>query len=180
MTRLRIAMAALLCAAVAGVAYAAIPSGGGQINACYKKSGGDVRVVDAEAGAQCAANERALYWAQTGPQGPAGPAGAPGADGAFSGWEVVRVLASFPPGFQDAISAMCPAGKKPLGGGWFPVDNQGSLNLLGSFPADPGGGSGGPPTNPSDFQGWALYANNPNLSGGTATAIVYAVCATVQ
>ena len=90
------------------------------------------------------------------------------------------MLASFPPGFQDAISAMCPAGKKPLGGGWFPVDNQGSLNVLGSFPADPGGGSGGPPTNPSDFQGWALYANNPNLSGGTATAIVYAVCATVQ
>ena len=104
MTRLRIAMAALLCAAVAGVAYAAIPSGGGQINACYKKSGGALRVVD----------------------------------------------------------------------------NQGSLNVLGSFPADPGGGSGGPPTNPSDFQGWALYADNPNLSGGTATAIVYAVCATVQ
>ena len=69
---------------------------------------------------------------------------------------------------------------KKSGGALRVVDNQGSLNVLGSFPADPGGGSGGPPTNPSDFQGWALYANNPNLSGGTATAIVYAVCATVQ
>ena len=162
-------VAALVCAAIAGVAYAAIPGTNGQISACYKKIGGSLRVIDAQAGAQCKPNEKPLKWNKKGP---------PGADG-VSGWKVVRVLASFPPGFQGAVSAMCPTGRKPLGGGWFPVDNQGSLNVLGSFPADPTGGSGGPPTSPSDFQGWALYANNPNLGGGTATAIVYAVCATV-
>lgn len=58
-----------------GVAYAVIPSPSGQISGCYDKNNGQLRVIDASAGASCQPSERAVSWSQTGPQGAQGPAG---------------------------------------------------------------------------------------------------------
>jgi hypothetical protein len=55
----------------AGVAYATIAGSGGVINSCYNASSnpyGQLRVIDAEAGAKCAKNEKALAFDMTGPR----------------------------------------------------------------------------------------------------------------
>jgi hypothetical protein len=72
--------AAAAAAAVAGVAYAAIPGSNGVVNACYAKAG-DLRVIDAEAGAQCKSGETGLSWNQQGPKGDPGPQGPTGPKG---------------------------------------------------------------------------------------------------
>ena len=91
-------------AAVAGVAYGAIPSSNGTITACVDSKGA-LKVIDAEAGATCGAGKQSLTWNQ---QGPAG---------GVSGWEKVVVAA---PGNSDdrkSLVASCPAGKVVVGGG---------------------------------------------------------------
>jgi hypothetical protein len=82
--RVALLIGVVLVAVVAGVAYAAIPGSNGVISACYAK-GGDLRVIDGEAGAQCKTGEIALNWNQIGPQGPAGPKGDPGPSDAYFG-----------------------------------------------------------------------------------------------
>jgi Collagen triple helix repeat (20 copies) len=68
-----------------GVAWATIPNGD-VINACYSKSGGSLRVIDASV-TNCKSGETALSWnaqgtpGPTGPTGPAGPAGPTGPAG---------------------------------------------------------------------------------------------------
>jgi hypothetical protein len=79
---LALAMSAVLIAV--GVGYAAIPSSDGVIHSCYNASSnpsGQLRVIDVEAGAKCAKNEKALDFNRTGPQGPQGPPGPPGPQG---------------------------------------------------------------------------------------------------
>src|SRR5215472_11248383 len=67
----------------AGLALASIPdSNTGVITGCYQMVGGQLRVIDAQAGAKCGPAEKKLTWNHTGPQGPAGPAGPAGAQGA--------------------------------------------------------------------------------------------------
>src|SRR5918996_4408039 len=62
--------------AIGGVAIASIPSSSGTISACYAKSNGVLRVIDAEASGSCEANkELLLSWNQQGPQGLQGPPG---------------------------------------------------------------------------------------------------------
>lgn len=56
-----------LVAAVAGTALASIPAPGGVIKACYKKSGGALRVIDTTK--KCAGSEKALNWNNKGPSG---------------------------------------------------------------------------------------------------------------
>src|SRR4051812_22496074 len=73
-------MAAL--GAGAAIAIAAIPSADG-IHACISRNSnpvGAVRIIDPDT-QQCAADETAIIWAQTGPPGPAGPAGPAGPQG---------------------------------------------------------------------------------------------------
>jgi Collagen triple helix repeat (20 copies) len=77
-----LALAGVLAAV--GIGYAAIPSADGVIHACYNAAAnpsGGLRVIDVEAGAKCAKNEKALQFNQRGPQGPAGPAGPQGVAG---------------------------------------------------------------------------------------------------
>lgn len=83
-----IAAAAVGLAVAGGVAYATIPSNN-VIDACYTRSGGTLRVIDATV-TNCKASETALAWnvqgvqgatGATGPQGPAGPAGPAGPQG---------------------------------------------------------------------------------------------------
>jgi collagen triple helix repeat protein len=73
---------AVLAAVVIG--HAAIPGAGGVISACYNVSSnpsGSLRVIDAQAGAKCAKNEKLLTFNQTGPQGLKGDPGTPGTNG---------------------------------------------------------------------------------------------------
>lgn len=88
----RASVLALTAAMVtAGLVSATIPSAN-VINACYTKSGGGLRVIDASI-TSCGKNETSLAWnvqgpagptgatGATGPQGPAGPTGATGPAG---------------------------------------------------------------------------------------------------
>lgn len=87
----RVAIAALAAtlATTAGVAYAAIPGGDGQVKGCYAltsgillgipHSKGDTRIVDeAES---CRSYEKAIKWSQVGPKGDRGPQGIQGIKG---------------------------------------------------------------------------------------------------
>ena len=73
-----IAFAIVVCAAIAGAAYAAIPDGGGVIHGCYSTRDGALRVID-PAQASCDRKELPLSWSEQGPTGATGPQGPPGA-----------------------------------------------------------------------------------------------------
>jgi hypothetical protein len=104
-----LAALAVAIAAIGGVGYAAIPSSNGVISAC-RDSKGALKVIDAEAGQTCNANQQPLTWNQ---QGPAGPQGPPGISG------YVRVFDESGPNDADykATFAFCPAGTTAIGGG---------------------------------------------------------------
>jgi hypothetical protein len=63
------AAVAIAVALLGGAVLAAIPGAGGEISACYNRSG-KVRVIDAEAGETCKSRETPLAWNQIGPRGP--------------------------------------------------------------------------------------------------------------
>jgi len=95
-----------------------------------------------------------------GAQGPAGPAGPSG----ISGWEY-RVSSGkyIPPGDNDRGYALCPAGKKALGGG--ASATYPSASVIDSAPLDGGAG-------------WAVwYRNTSSVSG--ATVYAWVICANV-
>lgn len=113
-----------------------------------------------------------------GPTGPLGPAGATGATGAagFSGWELVNNEAA--PAVLSAgtmavgVGVDCPAGKRPVGGGWQTNTITGTnIHVAGSLPQfDPDPDYG--------LSRWLVTANNP---GATAAELyVYAICVTAN
>ena len=134
---------ALLGAAT--VAWATIPDGAGVFHGCYQQQNGQLRVV--ESAGDCNSSETAIFWNQTGPvgspgpagpAGPPGPAGADGADGAdgtdgapgppggVSGYEIVSEQSEINSDGDKTLTAVCPAGKKVVGGGaWVPVATSG-------------------------------------------------------
>ncbi len=155
--------------AVAGIAFATIPSGG-VISGCYGKSGGSLRVIDA-ASTSCKNNEISLDWNQQGPKGDKGDKGDPGAPGApgepgqqgqqgeqgppgLSGRVVVT--AAYNTSSNAAIAA-CPQGKVVLGGGF---------NGPGVTFSGPSEGLG-----VTDYSGWIVL--------GDPSDTAYAICATV-
>ncbi len=81
-----IAGTALALLAVAGVAYATIPSSSGLYTACELKGVGTIRLIDPTVGAKsllghCTSLEQQITWNQTGQTGPAGATGPTGATG---------------------------------------------------------------------------------------------------
>jgi len=85
-----------------GIAYAAIPDGGGAINGCYWNKDGTLRVIDTAAGQSCdAKKETAISWSHTGPQGIAGPAGPQGIAGAIGAAGPVGLQG--PPGIEGPV-----------------------------------------------------------------------------
>lgn len=71
---------------LASISFATIPDASGVIHGCYKRSNGNVRIIDPSAGDTCSNDEIAITWAQkgtgaTGPIGPPGPQGEPGPAG---------------------------------------------------------------------------------------------------
>lgn len=131
-----IAAAAAVAAVAAGVAVASIPDGTGNIHACAKLDGGEIRVVDPGADDACKTNEATLQWnvipphGPTGPQGPQGPAGQQGPQGA-QGASGANAVSYHPKTMTVATSVSaaqqiggfftsltCPQGTKALMGGW--------------------------------------------------------------
>ena len=130
-----------------GVGFAAIPSADGVINGCYKAGAtpsGQLRVIDAEAGAKCLSNERALNWNQKGPkgdpgppglQGPPGEKGEPGAGGSTAGFHA-RVSDVLMDDHRMVLSKDLPAGKYMLSAtaeveGWGKADGyQGGIAVV--------------------------------------------------
>jgi hypothetical protein len=109
-----------------GVGSAAIPSSNGIIHSCYNASSnpsGQLRVINAEAGAKCSKIEKALNFNQTGPQGPQGPQGLQGPQGERGPAGATGATGS--PGPSG------PAGPAGLAGGV--TDSYGS-SALGSVP----------------------------------------------
>jgi len=182
-----VALGAVLAAAGATYATAALTAttDAAVIHGCVLKKVGTLRVID-PAVQHCLAAETPIEWNETGPAGapgPQGPAGEPGPQGPpgapgevnVSGYQVVKAVGTWPLGYQQVVVATCPAGTSALGGGWFPVNYQGQLNVLGTFPTDEQGqrvDAG------ETARGWGLYAGNGLV--GEATAWVYAICATTS
>jgi hypothetical protein len=160
LTRGRVALVVVaLAVGIAGVSYAAVPGSNGTISAC-KDSKGTLKVIDAEAGQTCSANQQPLTWNQ---QGPAGTQGAPG----VSGREVV-VAETGLSSEGKAYTAHCPVGKAPLGGGAWVTNDDGNMiwgaTLFRSIPTN---------------SGWGAAAFEPVPYSGQWKLIVSAICATV-
>lgn len=76
-------VAAVVVLVGGGIAYATIPDSSGKIHACYKLSGGALRVIDS---GSCLSSEAPLNWSQTGPQGQQGIQGPQGERGPSDLW----------------------------------------------------------------------------------------------
>ena len=72
--RLAITASAVALVVAAGAAYSAIPAADDVITGCVHRNG-NLRLIDAETGAACQANETEVEWSQEGPQGPQGETG---------------------------------------------------------------------------------------------------------
>lgn len=94
-----------------------------------------------------------------GPQGPQGPAGEPGADG-VSGYEYVVVGVTVPKLGTAQQDAVCPSGKRAVGGG-MSSSSFAVARVLESAPMN-------------DGRGWT--AAMANTSGAAVTGYVWAVC----
>ena len=162
---------------LAGTAVASIPDPNGVIHACYK-SDGVLHVIDT-AVTTCRANESPIEWNQTGPTGapgPAGPAGSQGPPGpqgpagpagtaGVSGYEVVfGDEVTVAPRTFEVLNALCPAPKRPLGGGY--TAKAGLVVLVNT------------PIVFQAVQGWRVSVYNG--AAGSRDASVYAICASVE
>lgn len=80
------------------VAFASIPSAGGQVSTCYRNTLllKTFRVIDAEAGQNCSGGETALTLNQTGPQGAQGATGPQGPSGNMKNVSFYRVSNQVP------------------------------------------------------------------------------------
>jgi hypothetical protein len=119
-------LAAVTCAVVgAGVASATIPDSGGTIHGCYKKTNGNLTLIDTDKGATCQVSEAGLTWSQKGAQGPPGPQGVQGQQGqqgttgpdGVDDYSIVTAQATTSGGNATAV-ASCPTGSTAVGGGF--------------------------------------------------------------
>jgi len=169
------------------------------LGACVNRSNGNMRL--AASAAQCRTPETFVEWnvvgpqgetgamGETGPAGPTGPTGSEGpqgpqgaqgemgpvgpagASGPLAGWELVTRAVTLPNGFGFGLTAICPEGKRPVGGGWQTNTISGTaIHIAGSFPQyEPGY-----PPYYGPYSTWTVSANNP---GPPSEMWVYAICA---
>jgi hypothetical protein len=107
--RLAVGLTSALLVLAGGIAYASIPDSVGVIHGCRQNSNGLLHAIDSEAGQQCAGNETALNWNQSG----------------LRGYEVViqdEVIPSY--SGSIVVTVTCPAGKRALGGSVAHVNGQ--------------------------------------------------------
>jgi hypothetical protein len=117
---------AVACAALgAGVATATIPDSGGTIHGCYKKTTGNLTLIDTGKGATCQASEAAVTWSQQGVQGLPGQQGVQGQQGSqgsagpdgVDDYSIATGQATTSGGNATAV-ASCPTGSTSVGGGF--------------------------------------------------------------
>jgi hypothetical protein len=151
---------AVAVAAVTGVGYAAIPSSNGTITAC-RDSKGALKVIDAEAGQTCSANQQPLTWNQQ------GPAGAPG----IAGRQVVTAESTNDSSQLKEVYATCPNGKVPIGGGakayYWTSSGEFLLTELAVGHSAP------------TYNGWGAWAHEVVATSQPWILRTYAICATV-
>jgi hypothetical protein len=152
-------VAAVGVLAMGGVAFAAIPDSNGVIHGCFKKAGGNLRVVDSASNCD-KQSESSIDWNSTGPQG------APG----ISGYQIVtKEQPESALGFFGSVSVNCPTGKKVLGGGALAVTADGGVQdgyqVLNSSPLTD--------------SGWRATFNIDNPLHDDFVLKVYAICANV-
>jgi hypothetical protein len=161
---------AVVAASLAGTAYATIPGGDGVIHGCYMKSGGTLRVIDASV-TKCKSTETSLDWSQRGlpgPQGDPGPAGPqgeqgePGAPGGLAGYQIVSAVSEDNSAPFKTLTASCPAGKVPVGGG-------AQTNLEDDVAVTSSDING--------FDGWRAVAAEIAPTDTTWTLLVHVICA---
>lgn len=105
-----------------------------------------------------------------GPAGPAGPSGATGAAGptgasGVSGYELVQTGSGVDSTSPKYVSASCPAGKKPVGGGAVMNNSGEDIVTVFSYPY--------PPDN-----GWRSGFKEDTATAGVWFATTYAICVT--
>jgi Collagen triple helix repeat (20 copies) len=113
--------------AVGGIAYASIPDSKGVIHGCYRKTTGQLIVIDS-GGKGCEEGWTPLNWSQTGPtgaKGPTGPTGATGPKGATG--------ATGPTGPKGATGPTGPTGPKGATGPSGPTGPTGPAADLTSY-----------------------------------------------
>ena len=159
---------------VGGIAYATIPGASGVISACYQTQAGELRVIDAEAGAKCRAGETPLSWNQAGQQGQPG----------LSGHEIREAGFTNDPNAGDVPTVTgevaCSVGKSVLGGGGAAESTRilpggvfirDTADLLASVPVS------------GDNAGWRVVVGKRDGSlideRDTIVGTVYAICAFV-
>jgi hypothetical protein len=158
-----IAAGAVLVASA--VATATIPDAAGVIHGCYKKGSGALRVID-DATSACATNETSLNWnvqGQPGVQGPPGQAG-------VTGLEVVVAESEFDSSTLALATAVCPAGKKVIGGGAVAASQFIStpFALVGSRP------------DPTEPEAWTAVGKEMSQTDDTHRLVAWAYCAVVS
>jgi hypothetical protein len=153
-----VALLALVLAA-GGVTYAAIPDAQGTITACTDNKSGLLRAIDKEAGATCRSNETELSWNKQG----------------VPGLELVTAASAVNSVSPKTAIALCPPGKRVLGGGaeilggglGIPPDGTHYVNLTDAFPQF-GLGS------------YVASANEQQPFGDDWGLTAYAICASVS
>jgi hypothetical protein len=186
----------LALVAGSSVALGAIPGAGGVISSCYSKVGGYLRVIDADRsecksgefpltwnqqGIQGPKGDTGDQGIQ-GPVGPAGPQGEQGVQGiqgpagpqgpigpagsSVSGYELVFTKILIGSGDQGSVVAVCPTGKKVIGGG-FVLSVPNWMSIKTSAPTEGGAG-------------WFANAEVSSDATGDGGLTAHAICAFVS
>jgi len=161
--------------AVAAVSLGAIPGSSGTISACYAKSNGGLRVIDAESGATCVANkETALSWNQQGPPGQPGQPGPPGPPGPAATQLVLATSSAIQEsadGFDTKFAhAACPTGEVATGGGYNLGATRAIMAQITVTTTAPSSSD-----TPGELDGWSAFAIAPTGVGSWSIS-AYAVC----
>jgi hypothetical protein len=171
----------------------AYPDANGVFHACVRggvpSATGVFYLVDHEADQSCKTGEQHVHWGQTGPQGATGPQGPPGSHGpagpqgppgekgekgdaganGVSAWERVQndVFVLNGPNQLYSVSAVCPLGKRVLGGGYSVSRNDASDEIVYNGPLNISSGST-----------WLVIAQQDE--DVSFTLVAYAICAVVS
>jgi hypothetical protein len=160
LTYANVGVTVALILGASGFAVAAIPDDKGEIQACYKKSDGKLRVIDpAKKGSagKCKSDEKALNWNQKGLT------------------KVVVRVKSQPFAGTGAVApnVPCAPGERATGGGLLSSGSGQTDAMVGSHPTTVGGGLVSEGDTPV---GWrSVYQSFTDVAGRVITG--YAICA---
>jgi hypothetical protein len=160
LTYANVGVTVALILGASGFAVAAIPNDKGEIQACYKKSDGKLRVIDpakkGKAG-KCKSDEKALNWTQKGLT------------------KVVVRIRTEPFAGTGAVApnVPCAPGERATGGGLLSSSGGATDAMVGSHPIT---AAGSPPAEGDTPAGWrSVYQSDTAIAGRVIT--FYAICA---